>query len=229
MRGLARALLWCSRTTGTWRPDLSPWALLISGPAGVGEYICLPRRTLSEPVSTRTFGLSPLWQHYRNRCERDVLFEQDSFAPRELQPPSRKGDQQEAEVFQGPEDEQDHCTSSSYTGFAIIDQESLHPNFTVSIVPLQSGSLLTYVVHSTRLSSRYPLDQLSVSSQHTKTSSASHHTFSKHARHSSSSLRTNASRLNMKIQRCSPLSWNISTRATTRLSWPMTRSARAST
>jgi hypothetical protein len=153
MRGFARVLLWCSRTTGAWRADLSPWALLISGPAGVGGYICLPRRTLFESVSTRTFGLSPLWQHYQHRCEHDVLFEQDSFASRELRPPSRKGDQQEAEVFQRLEDEQNHRTSSN-AGIAIIDQESVHSNLSVSIVLLQPGSMLTHAVPSTPPSSQ---------------------------------------------------------------------------
>ena len=153
-RVLARALLWCSQTTGTWRADLTPWALLISGLAGVGGYICLPRRTLSEPLTTRTFGLSPLWQHYQHRCGHDVLFKQDSFASRELRPQSRKGDQQEAEILQGPEqDEQDHRTSSN-TGFTIIKQESLHSHFSVSIVPFQPGSLLTCIVRSTRPSLR---------------------------------------------------------------------------
>jgi hypothetical protein len=152
-RALARVLLWCSRTTGTRRADLTPWALLIFGLVGVGAYICLPRRTLSEPVTTRAFGLSPLWQHYRNRCEHDVFFEQDSFASRELRSPRRKGDQQEAEVVQGPEqDEQNHRTSSN-TGLTIIEQESLHSHISVSIASLQLCSLLTHTVPSTRPSS----------------------------------------------------------------------------
>lgn len=153
-RVLARALLWCSQTTGTWRADLTPWALLISGLAGVRGYICLPRRTLFEPVTTRTSGLSPLWQHYQHRCEHDVFFEQNSFASREFWTPSWKGDQQEAKIFQGPEqDEQNHRTSSD-TGFAVIEQEPLHSYFSVSNVPHQPSSLLTCIVHSTRPSSR---------------------------------------------------------------------------
>ena len=87
-------------------------------------------------MTTRTFGLSPLWQHYQRRCEHDVLFEQDSFASRELRPPGWKGDQQEAEILQGPEQNEQGHRTSSISGFAIIEQESVYSHFSVSIIIL---------------------------------------------------------------------------------------------
>lgn len=122
-----------------------------------------------------------------------VFLQQESFAPGEFWLSCWQSDkQQETEIVQGPEQSEQNHRTGSVPGFAIVTEEPVHAYFSVSVLFHSTWFPLTLVAHSTLPSSRYQSGPHSVSSQPTKTCSASRPTLHKLVENNSLSLRTNA-------------------------------------